>query len=57
MILDLRDVALRVLFVVAGILSAVLLTLKGHGQAVPALAVGATLGALMMGRFGASSQE
>jgi hypothetical protein len=53
---DFRDYALRSLFVVAGIVSAVLLTLEGQGHAVPALAVGATLGALMMGRFGASEE-
>ena len=46
--LDVRDVALRALIVVAGALSAVLLALKGQAQALPALAVGATLGACMM---------
>ena len=46
--LELRDVGLRALIVVAGALSAVLLALKGQAQALPALAVGATLGACMM---------
>ena len=38
------DFALRALIVFAGGLAAVLLSLKGQGQALPALAVGGTLG-------------
>ena len=53
---DLQDVALRTLILVAGGLAAVLLALKGQGQALPALAVGGTLGAFMMARFGPSEQ-
>jgi hypothetical protein len=53
---DLQDLALRTLILIAGALAAVLLTLKGQGQALPALAVGATLGACMMARFGPSEQ-
>ena len=49
---DLQDVALRTLIVVAGGLAALLLALKGQGQALPALAVGGTLGACAMARFG-----
>ena len=45
---DLRDYALRALVIVAGALSAVLLALKGQAQALPALAVGATLGVWAM---------
>ncbi len=45
---DLRDYALRALIIVAGAVSAVLLALKGQAQALPALAVGATLGAFFM---------
>jgi hypothetical protein len=51
-----QDFALRALLVVAGSLAAVLLVLKGHAQALPALAVGATLGAFAMGRFGHSEE-
>ncbi|HEX8154836.1 MAG TPA: hypothetical protein VF698_17010 [Thermoanaerobaculia bacterium] len=54
--LDFQDHALRALILVAGCVSAVLLTLQGHGMAVPALAVGATLGALMMEQSGASEE-
>jgi hypothetical protein len=50
----LQDFALRGLIVVAGAVAAVLLVLKGQAQAVPALAIGATLGAVAMGRVGAS---
>jgi hypothetical protein len=50
------DLALRALLVVAGALAAVLLVLKGHGQALPALALGATLGAFAMSRFGPSEE-
>ena len=54
--LNLQDLALRALIVVAGAVAAVLLTLKGQAQALPALAVGATLGALMMGNFGPTEE-
>jgi hypothetical protein len=53
---DLQDVALRTLILVAGGLAAVLLALKGQGQALPALAVGGTLGACVMARFGPDEQ-
>jgi len=46
--LDLQDVLLSTLILVAGALSAVLLAMKGQVQALPALAVGATLGAFAM---------
>lgn len=54
--LEPQDYALRVLIIVAGAVSAILLTLKGHGEAVPALAVGATLGAAMMSSFDATDR-
>ena len=47
--IDLVDVALRVLILVAGSLAAVLLALKGEGQALPALAAGGTIGAFLSG--------
>jgi hypothetical protein len=50
------DFALRALIVLAGGLAAVLLALKGQGQALPALAVGGTVGAFMMARFGPSEE-
>jgi hypothetical protein len=50
--LDLQDIALRTLILVAGGLAALVLSLKGQGQTLPALAVGGTLGAFMMARFG-----
>ena len=46
--IDIHDVLLRTLIIVAGALSAVLLAMKGQAQALPALAVGATLGAFAM---------
>lgn len=52
---DLVDVTLRVLILVAGSLAAILLTLKGEGQALPALAAGGTLGAFLTG-LGASHE-
>lgn len=54
--LDLRDLALRALILVAGGLSAALFVLKGEAQALPALAVGGTLGACVMARFGPSAE-
>ena len=53
---DSKDFALRALIVVAGAVAAALLVLKGQAQAVPALAAGATLGAVMMGQFGPSEE-
>ena len=53
---DVQDFALRGLVVIAGAVAAVLLVLKGQAQAVPALAVGATLGAVAMGHTGASEE-
>ena len=50
------DFALRALIVVAGGLAALVLSLKGQGQALPALALGGTLGACMMARFGPSEE-
>lgn len=50
------DFALRSLIVLAGGLAAVLLALKGEGQALPALAVGGTVGAFMAARFGHNEQ-
>jgi hypothetical protein len=55
--LDLQDLILRVLIVVAGVLAAILLVLKGEAQMVPALAVGGTLGAFFMARFGQTGEE
>jgi hypothetical protein len=54
--LELKDLALRVLLIVAGSVAAALFVLKGQGQALPALAAGATLGAVMMGQFGPSEE-
>lgn len=53
---NLQDLILRALILVAGSLSAVLLGLKGNFEAVPALAIGATLGTVVMARFGASGE-
>ena len=47
---DLRDFVLRALILVAGGLSALLLGLKGHGQALPAVAIGGALGAFVATR-------
>ena len=46
--LDPQDLALRTLIVLAGAVSAVLLAMKGQAMAIPALALGATLGAFAM---------
>ena len=47
---DSRDFALRALILVAGGLSAILLTMKGHGEALPAVAIGGALGAFLATR-------
>ena len=50
------DFALRALILLAGSLAALVLSLKGEGQALPALALGGTLGACVMARFGPSEE-
>ena len=54
-IMTFQDIALRALILIAGAVSAVLLVLKGQAQALPALAIGATLGAFAM-RMGATEE-
>ena len=54
---DLRDLTLRALILVAGGLSALLLALKGHGEALPAVAIGGALGAFFATRVQQTSQE
>ena len=53
---DYLDLSLRVLIGVSGVLAAVLLSMKGYGQALPALAVGGTVGACFAARFQSSEQ-
>jgi hypothetical protein len=50
-----QDLLLRSLIIVAGVVSAILLALKGQAQALPALAIGGMLGAFMA-RFGTSEE-
>ena len=54
---DLRDFALRALILVAGGLSAVLLAMKGHGEALPAVAIGGALGAFFATRAQQTTEE
>ncbi len=51
-----QDIALRALIVLAGGVAAALFILKGQAEALPALAVGATLGTVAMSRFGPSEE-
>ncbi|HWW60772.1 MAG TPA: hypothetical protein VN181_05330 [Thermoanaerobaculia bacterium] len=51
------DFALRSLIVLAGVLSAILLSIKGQTHALPALAIGGTVGACFMARFGPSEDS
>jgi len=53
---DLQDLALRTLIVLAGAIAATLFILKGQGEALPALAVGAIIGTFAMTRFGPSEE-
>ena len=54
--IDTQDFALRTLVVVAGALAAALFILRGQGEALPALAVGGTIGAFAMARFGLNEE-
>ena len=47
---DFRDYALRVLILVAGGIAALLLAMKGHGEALPAVALGGAAGAFFVSR-------
>lgn len=47
---DSKDFALRTLILIAGGLSAILLAMKGHGEALPAVAIGGALGAFFATR-------
>jgi len=53
---DIQDFALRALVVLAGGVAAALFILKGQASALPALAVGATLGVCAMMRYGPSAE-
>src|SRR5262249_154374 len=55
--LDLKDYALPALILICGGVAAALLALRGQAQALAPLALGATLGAAMMARFGATEEE
>jgi hypothetical protein len=54
---DYRDFALRALILVAGVLSAILLAMKGQGQALPAVAIGGALGAFFATRVQQTTTE
>jgi hypothetical protein len=54
---DYRDFALRALFLTAGGLAALLLAMKGHGEALPAVAFGGALGAFFATRIKTTSEE
>jgi hypothetical protein len=51
---DMQDLALRILILTAGGIAALLLALKGYGEALPAVAVGGALGAFFARRTQAS---
>lgn len=53
--LDWQDLAIRAVMVMAGVVAAALLVLKGQAQAIPALAVGATVGTFAVSRLGTSA--
>ena len=52
--LDLHDIAIRLLFLLAGVIAAVILSMKGYGVALPALAIGGVLGAFAVSRLEAA---
>ena len=54
---DQLDLTLRFLIVVAGGVAALLLALKGYGQALPAVAVGGALGAFFAARVQPAPEE
>jgi hypothetical protein len=47
--IDSRDVIVLVLIIVSGMIAAALFVMSGEAQALPALAVGSTVGACLVG--------
>ena len=47
--IDSRDVIVLVLIIVSGMIAAALFVMSGEAQALPALAVGSTVGAFLVG--------
>ena len=54
---DFRDYALRALFLAAGGIAALLLSFKGYGIALPAVAIGGALGAFVAARVQQPTEE
>jgi hypothetical protein len=54
---DLKDFTVRALILVAGVLAATLLALKGYGGALPGVAVGGALGAFFASRVQQATTE
>jgi hypothetical protein len=54
---DLQDFVLRALILVAGGIAALLLGMKGYGQALPAVAVGGAIGAFFASRVQPTMEE
>ncbi len=54
---DYRDLAIRTLFLAAGGVAALLLALKGYGSALPAVAFGGALGAIVAGAATRTTEE
>jgi len=52
--LDRTDIAIRLLFVLAGVIAAIILAMKGFGVALPALAIGGVVGAFAVSRLQAA---
>jgi hypothetical protein len=53
----LQDGLIRMVFISAGVVSAVLFTLHGQGDVLPPLALGGLLGACLVGGLGNSSEN
>ena len=54
---DVKDFAVRGLILVAGVLAAALLAMKGYGEAIPGVAVGGALGAFFAARVQQATTE
>jgi hypothetical protein len=52
---DYQDFLLRALFLLAGGIAAIVLTLQGHGEALPAVAIGGAAGAIFASRLQTST--
>ena len=54
---DWKDYVLRTLIVICGVLAAILLAREGHAEALPGIAIGGAIGAMMVRQSEGQAQD